>query len=356
MRLAPTPTRRLTAAALLAGVIVGVAAAAAAGGAALDVPAVRHGDPAPPAPAPGAIRVATYNVLNLFDPADDPALGGRWDDLPNATDEQRCRNIAAMIRRIDADVIALQEVESLDCVRWFRDTFLADMGYDHIASEDVDYYRGVECSVLSRFPIEEVTVWPNQSLEDVDRDGAGFTPLPEDRDAPATYQRSPMRVDVRVSDDYALTLFVLHHKSGRSFGWMREMEALRTVEKLAAIADAEPDRNVIVLGDFNAAPWDRSLRLYLEAGFVDSLAHRAMPRADGADPTEARRYKTHDSGRVIDYVLMNAAAYDEFVVGSAHVVGKPYDPGYDWRNDPHPAWFASDHHPVVVDLRPTDAR
>jgi endonuclease/exonuclease/phosphatase family metal-dependent hydrolase len=357
MRPAPTPTRRLAAAVLLAGVIVGIAAA---GGTMSDVPPVRHGDPTPPARTPGAIRVATYNVLNLFDPFDDPALGGRWDDLPNATDERRCRNIAAMIRRIDADIIALQEVESLECLRWFRDTFLADMGYDHMASEDVGYFRGVESSVLSRFPIEEVTIWPNQSLEDVDRDGPGFTPLPDDRDTPTTYQRSPMRVDVRVSDDYALTLFVLHHKAGRSFGWMREMEALRTVEKLTAIADAEPDRNVIVLGDFNAAPWDRSLRLYLEAGFVDSLAHRAMPRTDGADESElaeARLYKTHDSGRVIDYVLLNAAAYAELVVGSAHVVGKPFDPEYDRRrNDPEPAWFAADHHPVVVDLRPTDAR
>ncbi len=316
------------------------------------LPPVRHGLESPPPPPPGGLRIATYNVLNLFDPFDDPDLGGQWDDLPLATDERRCRNLAAMIRRIDADVLALQEVESLECLHWFRDTFLADMGYDHVASVDVGYHRGVECSVLSRIPITGVQVWPNQSLEGVDRSGPGFTPRPADAAAPVTYQRSPMRVDLRHPDGYELTLFVLHHKSGRDFGWMREMEALGTIAKLEAIMTAEPDRNLLVLGDFNAAPWDRSLRLYLEAGLVDPLAHRAMP-LDREDPT-GRPFKTHDSGRVIDYVLLSPAAWGEYVRRSAHVVGKPYDPEYDWRNDPQPAWFASDHHPVVVDLRPVE--
>ncbi len=317
-----------------------------------EVPPVRHGLAEPPPRTPGAMRIASYNVLNLFDPFDDPDLSDRWDDLPMATDARRCRNLAAMIRRVDADVLALQEVESLECLHWFRDTFLADMGYDHVASVDVGYYRGVECSVLSRIPITGVEAWPNQSLEGVDRSGPGFTERPADAAEPATYQRSPMRVDLRHPDGYELTLFVLHHKSGRDFGWMREMEALRTIEKLETIMTAEPDRNLIVLGDFNAAPWDRSLRLYLEAGLVDPLAHRAMP-LDRDDPT-GRPFKTHDSGRVIDYVLLSPAAMGEYVRRSAHVVGKPYDPEYDWRNDPEPAWFASDHHPVVIDLRPKD--
>ncbi len=353
----PAPLTASAAAAGPAARTAEAATAAAVHGA--DRPPIRHGDPDPPDRTPGAIRIAAYNVLNLYDLEDDPSLDDEWEHRylgPGERDEhlRRCENIAAMIRRVDADIVALQEVESLAALRWFRDTFLADMGYEHLASEDVAYFRGVENSVLSRFPIESVTTWPEQSLEGVRRDGPGFTPIPGDAERPVRYRRSPLRVDLRVSDDDALTLFVVHHKSGRSYGWMREMEALRTIEKLEAIAAAEPARNVIVLGDFNAAPWDRSLRLYLEAGYVDPLAHRAMPRSRDADRTEARRTKTHDSGRVIDYVLLNPAAYAEYVVGSAHVTGKPYDEDYDWRNDPYPSWFASDHHPVVVELRPSD--
>lgn len=324
--------------------------------AAVEPPPIRYGVADPPARTAGAIRIAAYNVLNLFDPVDDPALEGEFDDLPMATDSVRASNIAAMIRRMDADVIALQEVESEACLIWFRDTWLSDMGYDHVVSRDVGYYRGVECSILSRFPVEDVQVWPQESLRDVDASGPGFTPRPDDADAGLEYQRSPLRATIRVREDYAITVYSLHHKSGRSYGWKREAEALRTVGKIRAEMAADPSRNVIVLGDFNAAPWDKSLRLYLEAGLVDTLAHRVIPRSRDADQTEANRTKTHESGRVIDYILCNSAAYREVIPGTSVVLGQPYDEAYDWRNDPYPAWYASDHYPVMVDLMPGDRR
>ncbi|MFK7959185.1 MAG: endonuclease/exonuclease/phosphatase family protein [Phycisphaerales bacterium] len=319
-------------------------------------PPIRYGVAEAPPRTDGAIRIASYNVLNLFDAVNDPDLEGEFDDLPMATDPVRAANIAAMIRRMDADVIALQEVESEACLIWFRDTYLSDLGYEHVVSRDVGYYRGVECSILSRFPIEDVQVWPQASLRDVVADGPGFAARPADADAGLEYQRSPLRATIRVRPDYALTVYCLHHKSGRTYSWKREAEALRTVEKIAAEMAAAPDRNIVVMGDFNAAPWDKSLRLYLEAGLVDTQAHRVIPRSRDADQTEANLAKTHESGRVIDYILCNGAAYREIVPGTAVVLGKPYDTEYDWRNDPYPSWYASDHHPLMVELMPVDRR
>jgi endonuclease/exonuclease/phosphatase family metal-dependent hydrolase len=308
----------------------------------------------PKARTPGAIRIATYNVLNLFDHADDPSLEGEFDDEAMATSDARCRAIAAAIKAVDADVIALQEVESQEALRWFRDTYLPDAGYEHIVSRDVGYYRGVEQAVLSRFPITRTATWPRESLDDVRRSGPGFEPVPSDRRTGLQFQRSPLCVDVRISDDYTLTMFVVHHKSGRDNRWHREAEALQIVEYVDRMQREDHRRNIVVLGDFNAAPWDKSVRVYLAAGMIDTLAHRIIPRWRDADQTEANLFKTHESDRVLDYILLNSAAHRELVVGSAHVYGTLYDEEYDWREDPYPTGYAADHYPVIIDLHPED--
>ena len=287
------------------------------------------------------VRLATYNLLDFFDHEDDPALSGRYDDLPMAIAEPRARQLAKIIRAIDADVLALQEVESRDALVWFRDTYLADMGYDHVASQDVGYFRGIECAVLSRIEIIGEEVWPRLSLDGLRRDGTGWAEVPEGKDL--VFRRSPLRVDLRAPDGYELTLFVVHHKAGADFDYQREAEALKVLELAGAVAQADQDRNVAVIGDFNAAPWDKSLRAYLNDGFVDTLAYRATRGAEG------RMYKTHRSGRVLDYILLNPGAYREFVVGSAQVYGRAAGAG-------DASAVASDHYPVIIDLITDDRR
>jgi hypothetical protein len=84
---------------------------------------------------------------------------------------------------------------------------------------------------------------------------------------------------------------------------------------------------------------------------IDTLAHRVW---QGDDP-EMLRFKTHESNRVIDYILLNSAAHREFVIGSAFVYGTVSPPpGYDFNKDPHPPGYASDHYPVVVELMPRE--
>ncbi|MCH2147987.1 MAG: hypothetical protein MK095_00960, partial [Phycisphaerales bacterium] len=50
-----------------------------------------------PQPPVETIRVASYNVLNLFDGHDDPLISGDVDDLPMETTEGRCKSLAAAI-------------------------------------------------------------------------------------------------------------------------------------------------------------------------------------------------------------------------------------------------------------------
>ena len=63
--------------------------------------------------------------------------------------------------------------------------------------------------------------------------------------------------------------------------------------------------------------------------------------------------KTHTSGRVIDYILLNQAAMGELVSGSGFVLGTSGEE-YNWREESPPAGYASDHYPVVVDLVPRE--
>lgn len=309
----------------------------------------RFGRQTVPPRAKGAIRLATYNMLNLFDHVDDLALQGEFDDARMSTSADRCASMARAIREIDPDIIALQEIESLEALKWFRDSWLKDAGYEHLVSHDVGYYRGVECSIMSRFKIEDSKVWRGESLENVERKGPGWAPVPPGVNL--TFQRSPLMVNVTVGSAYELTIFSIHHKAGAEFDHHREAEAIRVMELVEQVRRADPSRNIVLMGDFNAAPSDKSLRVYLEGGLIDTLAHRAWQ----GDGPEAMLYKTHESNRVLDYVLLNSAAHRELVLGSPFVYGTlTPPPSYDFRTDQPPPGYASDHYPVVIDLVPKD--
>jgi len=315
----------------------------------------KFGLAAPRPRAEGTVRIACYNVLNLFDHVDDPRLSGEQDDMLEPTSAERCRALADVIRAVDADLIGLEEVESKEALVAFRDEYLKDMGYRHVVSEDVGYYRGVECSLLSRFPVDDVRIWPALELPEPPPGEPGWSALPSSAPRPMRYQRSPLCATVRIKGGYELTVFVLHHKAGNDFKYHREREALATTGIVREMLRKDPDRNVLIMGDFNAAPWDKSLRMYPASGLVDAMAHRVVARGED-DQTESNLYKTHESGRVLDYVFLSAGAYQEYVVGSSHVVGTLFDPEYDYRTDPHPAGYASDHYPVVIDIVPKDSR
>ena len=315
-------------------------------------PGHRYGLQSAPEAAANSIRIGSYNVLNYFDEVDDPALSGRWDDADLASRPGQLVALAKAIRELDADVLALQEVESREALLRFRDEHLSDMGYVHVASLDAGYYRGVEQSILSRIPITDTMNWPALSTADVIREGEGFQPVPERPEL--AFQRSPLMVDFRTDEGYEFTLVVVHLKSGGlAHAYRREAEGLKLLEIVASRVADEPSRNVIVLGDFNAKSEYKSMQLLVDGGLTDAMKHRID------DPSDAKsaRWVTHESGRIIDYILVNEGAGREVVPRSGFVLGTFY-PGdsnhYDWRTDDAPEAHASDHYPIAIDIIPRD--
>jgi len=329
-----------------------------------DEPDIHYGVPSAPEKARGCVRLATYNAENLFDDVDDPKLSEAQDDVDETKPTEQRRALAEVISSLDVDILCLQEIESRQSLEWFRDEWLADLGYDYIASIDAGDERGIEQSVLSRHPVISMENWPHLELagrhpDDLSGQHAfrAGTPL--------HYHRSPLKVRIRVTrpedreahetDDEGdgptteLIVFVVHQKSGRAGEYWRNAEAAMTAHKVGDVLNANPDALVAVVGDFNCASHEDGATPYVGVGLVDLLGEA------GAD--NSLTLVTHASGRRIDH-LFASRSLAEVVVGSPFVVGTPTrEPGTNWRTTDLPSGYASDHFPVCVDLRlPASAR
>ena len=316
--------------------------------------------------ADGVLRIGTYNVENLFDQVDDPALSGEFDDMKEPTTDARCRALAKTILEIDADVLCVQEVESRECLAWFNETYLGDRRYPYIASIDAGYNRGVEQAVLSRVPIESARVYLGEDrivtdMRDRCTDAAakelGGSWSPPSKAPSEVFQRSPLRVDLRSATGYEMTVFVVHFKAGgRDFAQHRELEALQVEAFVSDVLAANPDANVAVLGDFNATPGDmaaKALRRSAGRAGEQGMASAYDWRAEKDNP----KYRfTHASERAIDYILMSGGLAADCVGKSYYIWGTPQRPKQDWSKFPYPEGYASDHNAVTIDIATTPDR
>jgi endonuclease/exonuclease/phosphatase family metal-dependent hydrolase len=96
---------------------------------------------------------------------------------------------------VNADVIALMEVDNHEVLKRFRNQRLKNMGYRHTMLVDANDPRHIDVALLSRFPI--VAVRSYQHLK------SGSQPL---------FSRDCLEADVLLNGS-RLTLFVNHFKS-----------------------------------------------------------------------------------------------------------------------------------------------
>ena len=226
------------------------------------------------------MRVATLNVQNLR----LQSVGGRnylhgaWDsDDPEeeSLDPIDRRLTAELLRLVDADVIALQEVFDLATLEYFHQNYLLPAGagpYPYLVCLPGNDGRGLDVALLSRRPVDEI-----QSHASLTLTAMGMDPPPGvDPDFPV-FRRDCLMVKI-----VPLTLFVCHFKSNYPDpikSWTtRRLEALATRWLIESLFQDPPENLWLVLGDLNepgvpVADLSRAIAP-LETGFSIDLMQR----------------------------------------------------------------------------------
>lgn len=178
------------------------------------------------------LKIATYNVENLFDLQKS---GFEYSEyVPNGTSEWnqknykiKLKNIAQVIKDIDADIIALQEVESLQALLDLRFALKqSGLYYEHYSIADKKNTT-VKVAILSKIPFlysKELSV--TQTYE----------------------YRNILETKFKI-DDKELYIFVNHWKSKSGPESMRVISAKTLKNRITEIGY---DKNIVLLGDFNS--------------------------------------------------------------------------------------------------------
>lgn len=278
--------------------------------------------------------VATYNVENMLDAFDDPHT---FDETLPAKPQEKIKQVTAVIRHLDADVVALQEVENQGVLRNMVHEFLGDMGYRYIAVQPTNSSHGLNLAVLSRRPIVSIT---SHRLLEMKISGL---------DHPRRFARDLLRIRIIPSQTHnkPLDLYVVHFKSKhdaegdpQSAKWrLAEAATSKSIIHDALMADLSAW--LLLLGDFNDTPDSPTLRRLTHHAHSEqpTLAdlHAHLP------PEQRITYLRPPHRSTIDYILASPALVGRVVPHSARVIqdAKLLD--------------GSDHAPVVVtlDLTPT---
>ncbi|MCB9546776.1 MAG: endonuclease/exonuclease/phosphatase family protein [Myxococcales bacterium] len=244
---------------------------------------VDAGPPGPDAgPPPDRLVVASYNVHNLFDLTDDPQTDeGEYTPGPqwNAADfASRVDELARVFAALDADVVAVLEVETEAALTALRDAIRRGGGPDYgfVAVSPTRDGRGIRLGVLSRVPITQAAGRPiNRTYTCEGADG------PVTLDGSRSEARPIFQVELELDGQPGsdLVLFINHWKARLdSFPCVdsehRQRSALQLREVIDQFIAEDPTRPVIALGDFNTFEFEPPIRTALGAVLDEAALER----------------------------------------------------------------------------------
>ncbi|QOP45293.1 endonuclease [Sulfurimonas paralvinellae] len=313
------------------------------------------------------IKIATYNVENLFDLKRSgheyseyiPFTKSNWNER---TYKIKLHNTAKVIKDIDADIIGLQEIESLQALKDLRYT-LKRMGlyyqYYKIAN-----LKGtiIKVAILSKIPFVYTTeIAVQQSYR----------------------YRNILEAKFKINGE-DLYLLVNHWKSKAGPESMRVVSAKKLRKRVEELGK---EKNIIALGDFNSDYEEYKLfkrkRKHNDTGGITGINHilgtinykmqaKEAKIEDGDfynlwydEPDKAKRFSYIYRGKkeALDNILVTKALLDnqgiDYKCGSIHTLNKPYlykgKSLYRWQMSwrkprKHYGRGYSDHLPVIAEF------
>lgn len=272
---------------------------------------------------PTAFRAVTWNVENFFDEVNDPGSGD--PRLSRSEVEAKMAMLADVLREIDADFVALQEVEKLPLLERLADGPLAELGYTERGLIDTRDVR--EIAYLSRVPVTNVISHAGERID---------PPPGEDRCCPDStggdccyWTRDALEVFVRPGGHnlgIAIVHFISQLEASNDTRRAAQGNALRELVEGRVTAGFE---RFMVLGDLNDTPRSDTLRYALNGAVLQD--------ATSEIPSSQRyTYTFRNNRQQLDYAL-TTQALEPMVTGARIVHGSAVE-------------AASDHSPVVIDL------
>lgn len=272
--------------------------------------------------------IAGWNIENLFDTEDDPKVSGDEEYTPNSpkkwTKERldiKLDNLSNAIRKMNEgkgpDVLGLCEVENRKVVEMLRDK-LAPLGrkYD-IVHQDSPSDRGIDCALLY--------------------DPAVFT-LVDSKFHFVDAERTRDIVEAKLHRDSGdLFVFVNHWPSRGNDEWQRLKAADVLRKRIDEILAADPKADIILLGDFNDEPHNKSIKENLRV----ATSKENLPAGSLFNTTaflvdnEKGSYLYKNKWELIDHIIISPGLLDadgyQWKDGSSDRIIRPelmYQPPY----------------------------
>jgi len=272
--------------------------------------------------------VATYNVENYFLTA--------FANRKAKTEASRAK-VAEVIASIKPDILVLQEIGRKVALQELRQR----LDGNGLRFSQAVFLEGadpaIHLSVLSRFPVVGNHSKTNATYL---LDGKRLQ-----------VRRGFVEIEIQVGPDYKFVLFSAHLKSmrqvaiaGQSEMRLGEARVLRRlIEKRL---EANPNENILLMGDLNDAPSRDPIKVLIGSRFPKLVDLRPSEKKDGwmgdfkkigdgsRRITWTHFYKKEDQYSRLDYIMANRGMAKE--LDSAYIYITP-----DWG-------MASDHRPVVA--------
>jgi endonuclease/exonuclease/phosphatase family metal-dependent hydrolase len=269
------------------------------------------------------LTVATYNVEN-YTLADRTVEGVYRKAYPKPESEKSA--LRAVIRQIDADVLALQEIGG--------EPFLAELQRD-LRSDGLDYAHTAVLTAID--PDRKIAVLSRRGLSRVVRhDDLGFKYFGEtDR-----VKRGLLEVRVAAAGG-EVTIFVVHLKSryteradDPAAALQRAGEATAARDRVLAQFPEPATAQFMILGDFNDGRSSRPVRAMLSRG--RTTIAEWLPAADSRGEVWSHFFRRDDSYSRVDHVLVSPGLLPRVRGAAARI------------HDSAEVASASDHRPLVV--------